>query len=167
MNVYENSYFNLSVPFSEGWRYRSWSNWKEEPKDQGQMQRYDDDISSIEGEYKILFSAFRLPEKTPRLISSSQFSMAVYFNENKFDLNTMFLPEKNHSSRIFETGNLFGKHTQVLTIKHSHENYILTHKIIAWQAQTNLWISASMAGDNDENFEEALVQFNGLKCVLN
>jgi len=87
MNVYKNSYFDLSVSFTEDWSLRSWSNWKEEPEDKGLMQRSDDDIPCGEGEQKFLFSALRHIKQSPTLISS-QFSLAVYWSENEFDINT-------------------------------------------------------------------------------
>ena len=161
MKIYKNSFFNLSVSFTEDWYLRSWSNWKKEPEDKGLMQRSDDDIPCVEGEQKLLFSAIRTV-KSPRLISS-QFSLAVYWNENKFDLNTKVVNVKNEISRKFKTGNLFGKKTQVRRIEYSSNSSVSTHEVIVWKASPNLWLSACMTGDNSENFEEALLQFNRLE----
>jgi len=166
MSTYKNSYFGLYIEFSEGWRCQSWSNWKREPDDNGSMQRYDDDLPRMENEYKSLFLANHRMEKSPSLFSS-RLSVDIYWSKNELDLNSKAPYRENQISRKFETGNLFGQKAQIRTIEHDCDSYVLIHKVIAWKAKPNLWLSACISGDNSESFEEANIQFNKLIYGVN
>ena len=165
MAIYKNSFFNLCVKLSEGWRLQSWSTWKNEPKNNAYMQRSDDDIPYTESESKTLFLSHRRIKGTP-MLTSCQFSMHVYCTENEYDLSSLIVYRDNQISRIMKTGKLFGKETQIVTIHHDCNDYVLIQETVAWQAAPNLWLSATMVGDNSDSYEEAKSQFNKLMCVI-
>ena len=130
------------------------------------MQRSDDDIPDIENASKALFLSHRRIKGTPMLMSC-QFSMHVDFIESAYDLSSLITHRENQTSRVLKTGELFGKKTQIVIIHHDCNDYVLIQESVAWQVAPNLWLSATMAGDNNDSFEEAKSQFNKLMYVIN
>lgn len=92
--------------------------------------------------------------------------MQVYCTENTYDLSSLITDRDNQTSRVQKAGELFGKETQIVIIHHDCNDYVLIQETVAWQAAPNLWLSATMAGDNNHSFEEAKSQFNKLICVV-
>ena len=129
------------------------------------MQRSDDDIPHIENESKTLFLSHRRIKESPTLLSC-QFSMQVYCTENTYDLSSLITDRDNQTNRVQKAGELFGKEAQIVIIHHDCNDYVLIQETVAWQAAPNLWLSATMAGDNNHSFEEAKSQFNKLICVV-
>lgn len=162
VSEYCNTFFNIRLNFTDEWRVFSWRNRKSVTKAPDYYQQADDDLPENDGDYKALLLAFNRIEESPEIISS-QLSMEVHRQSGTFKLTERLPPQKYELSRHLRDLSILDTPAQELETTHAAEGYVIYQKVVVWQTQPSIWLSACLRGDSAENYCDAIDQFHSLK----
>ena len=158
MSIYQNSFFKFEIKFSEGWRVRSWANWKKPPEKTSNHQLSDDDLPSLENPSKQLFHAYERKIDSP-FILSKQVEMYAIWKENDMDISNEIDSKDNETVRLMTTEKVMNQNWQSIIRTFDVKRYNLHQQIYVCKVLPNIWLYASAAGDTKDNFKSANKQF--------